>query len=258
MSVGFGALERSPKKGMPETTTHQRLRSRLEYLDQHLETVDAGLTALQNAAKSTIPKTLTLAQMLGEEEKYSTLGKPVTDANRMISYSRSTNVEHALVFLSRIFAEYLRGVLREIYPKKPFQVVGLASAGKSISFPELVKLGSYEAITDKIIDDVFRKLENEQSTEKLLNKFIGQFDLAVDSSIVNEGLKYLEMRHLIIHNDSAADSKFVSDYGEEFQIEVGDKLPRRFEIADKAKSAIRSLADAIDEALFVKKIVESR
>lgn len=234
---------------MPESKAHQIFRSRIEYINQHLEAVDAGLTALDNAASAAIDQTMSIAQMMKKEDKYPSLNKPVSRSNAIVSFSRATNVEHAIIFLFRSFDEYLRNIIRYVFECNPYKVIGLAATGKSVTFPELVKLGNFDAISNKIVRDVYRDLENERSTLKLIKKITNRLGLEMPTEIRDRALSYLEMRHLIVHNDSKVDAAFASKYGAEFQVSEGSKLPRKFSTVTSAKIEIKKLAEVIDQEI---------
>ncbi len=97
-----------------ETKSHQKLRSRIQYLQMHLQTVDVALLVMRGAIPNNIDKKVSLANALGlETGKYSELNHPVNEKDRIINYSRAQNSEYAVITLYRYFTEYLHSLLKE-------------------------------------------------------------------------------------------------------------------------------------------------
>lgn len=76
-----------------------------------------------------------------------------------------------------------------------------------LSYADIFSLGSYAQILDEIARRVYRALEAERCTPKLLDKFIKATKININTVLKEDALLYLEIRHLIIHNNSRADSK---------------------------------------------------
>ena len=162
-----------------------------------------------------------------------------------------------MIALYRYFGEYLRGILGEMYAKVPLAVVGNVT-GNSLQFHELVNLGTYEAIVQRMIDVTFRRLEDERSTTKLLEKIIGHTKIKIDEATREEALRYLELRHLFIHNNGKCDASFEKAHGTHMKIKDGDDLPTDYKTTSAAVAAVTKLLKAIDHDLTHGKFISPR
>jgi len=242
---------------MPETASYQRYRSRIEYLEQHLQLVDLALTKLFQTTRPQRHQPVTFLQALNvTSNRYGRLQHPVNHTPRLTNFSRAQNINHALVSLYRYFAEYLRGILGEIYETDPKLVVG--KAPQSLQFHEIVDLGTYEAVVERMVTTVFRKLENERSTTKLLDKILAHTGVNLPAAKKDAALPYLEMRHLVIHNHGKADQKFVAQYGQQFQLAVDQSLPGTFRTAAEAIRKVTDLLHEVDRQLIAQSTVQAR
>ena len=237
-----------------ETRAHQIFRSRIQYLEMHLQTVDVSLTVMRRSVPTQCDENIAIT--LGfEPSKYGELNHPVKEKDRIINHSRARNSEYALITLYGYFTEYLQNILSEIYKTKPLDVVGKAPKENTISYADIVKLGSYKAISEHIVEKIFRQLENERSTKELLDKILNK-TVSVDETIKTNALKYLDMRHLFVHNSGIIDQLFLSKYGKDISLKVGDKLPTTYENARMAIEAVGLLCQTFDQDLINKGFVQ--
>lgn len=240
-----------------ETTAFQRFRGRLEYLQQHMQVVDVAIKKLFTQTQGNQSQGGTILDALQvTSSRYDRLSHPVTDDARVFNFSRSRNIEHALISLYRYFSEYMRGVLTEVYTTKPMLVVSKAQG--SLQYPDIVKLASYEAVSEKMIGNVFRKLEEERSTVKLLDKILEHTGVIPDPAQKDLALMYLEMRHLFVHNHGKTDEGFVARYGAATKLSLGAKLPTTFKTASSGIGAVETLLKDIDQQLIATGFARSR
>src|SRR5215217_2149498 len=109
-----------------------------------------------------------------------------------------------------------------MYDGRPLDVVSKAQA--SIRFDEVVRLGSYEAICEHMINQVFRNLEGQRNTRKLLSKVLEKTGVEVDRGVLQDAVMYMDMRHLIVHNSSLIDEAFEQSYGSTLGAKAGRRL----------------------------------
>ena len=241
-----------------ETKSYQKFRSRIQYLEMHTQTIDAALNVMRHNIASSDDKKTSLAEILGfEANRYSQLNHPTREKDRIINHSRARNSEYAVITLYSYFTEYLQNILGEIYAHKPLDVVGKSPNELKFSYAEIVKLGSFEAISEKMIANVFRNLENQKSTIELLDKILTR-TVTIDENIKTKGLKYLDMRHLFVHGSGIVDQDFVRKYGEDTSLKVGDDLPTTYGNAKAAIEAVTLLCSTIDQSLISNGFVKSR
>jgi hypothetical protein len=151
----------------------------------------------------------------------------------------------------------MRSILGEMFDGSPLVVAGKAPG--TLQFQEIIRLGSFDAVKEKIVDAVFRKIESERSTIKLLEKIIDHTGVHPDPTIQSTALMYLEMRHLFIHNHGKADAAFVAKYGASINVsQEGQSLPTRSRIAEAAVKAVVALVRDIDTQLIAVGCVTAR
>lgn len=243
---------------MAESLSYQRFRNRIEQLEQHMQAVDLCIAYVLNTTKPKIAAGGTILGALGKTHvKYNRLKHPINHAPRIFNFSKSLNFEHAVMTLYRYFGEYLRGILEEMYSKDPLTVVGKVQ-GNSLQFHELVGLGSYAAITKKMIDITFRRLEDERSTTKLFDRILGHTKILPTQAIKDEALKHLEMRHLFIHNNGKCDASFEKNYGVHFGLKDGDNLPTDYKTASAAIKSVVALLKEVDQSLIAAGFISAR
>jgi len=86
-------------------------------------------------------------------------------------FAMKRNLELLFQQLYTQLNEYLRSILSEMFQKKPIEIVGRFH-GASLKFYEIVKLGSYDAVCEHMIEQVFRDLANKNRNTKSLVKQI--------------------------------------------------------------------------------------
>ena len=128
--------------------------------------------------------------------------------------------EYSILELFSAFTIYMRDITEEMYIKDPMKIVGKVNSGSTMTYVEIIKLGDFDKIRERIINEIFRKFENERSTIKLIDKLLSHTNVNVPDSLKKMSLMYLEMRHLFIHNEGKADDKFINNYGEHVELKT--------------------------------------
>ena len=169
------------------------------------------------------------------------------------------NAENAIRLLYTHLNEYLKAILTEMYIAHPLEIANKAQG--TIPFHRIIKLGSYEAISQYIVDSIFRSLEAEKNTRLLIKKLLAKTGVQIPADIIDEAIIYLDMRHLIVHNASIIDEHFAQIYayvyGDNPFYKNGAKLPISVGLAKKAIEAIKKLCFAIDRGLIDSRYIVS-
>lgn len=191
----------------------QSFEGKIRSLRQHAQLSDVAFAAVNKVCIQNSGNGQTIAKTLGTTTaKHPQLNIPneSRDISRVFATSRIKVNEQALIELYSFFADYVSGVIRELVDKDPNRILGFVPPQNNtdLSYKDILTLGNYNAILDEIAKRVFRALEDERSTPKLLKKFIKTAKLNVPVNIQQNALVFLETRHLIIHNNSKADAKF--------------------------------------------------
>ncbi len=95
------------------------------------------------------------------------------------------------------------------------------------------------------------------STSKLLEKIISTTKISISNEIKQDALLYLEIRHLIIHNNSNVDEKFKRmDKDNKIHI-TGKKLNMTYDLANASMNAAFKLCKSIDDQLIHRTLVST-
>ena len=73
------------------------------------------------------------------------------------------------------------------------------------SSKNIIAAGNWNNIVKMISHDIFRKLERKRNTLLLLKELNTKLGLRVSQKTIDSVMPFLEMRHLIVHNDGKAD-----------------------------------------------------
>ena len=241
----------------PETIPFQRFRGRIHDLKQHVQTVDVALVNAFKMMKAEPDKNKKIAEALGySSKKYTELNHPIRVNPRILSHSKSSTHQYTIIILHTHFSEYVKGLLSEIYKHDPLRVVG--NHGGNIPYKRVVELGDINKINAEMIEAVFRKLENQRSTQKLLDDILSKGNATVDEAVKHRAMAYLEMRHLFIHSSGMADGEFASKYSDIVPATEGSKLPLGYPLVESAIDAVRELCKKTDESMLAGGYVEKR
>lgn len=98
---------------------------------------------------------------------------------------------------------------------------------------------------------IYRSLEKLKSTPKLLDKFIKATGINVPNDVKANALVYLEVRHLIIHNNSKADAKFnqMNNAGLVKVNPSNNKITINFALANSAITSVFILCKTMEDEL---------
>lgn len=199
---------------------------------------------------------LTLNHLLIVDKALSVIAIRKDGEKSLARHAMKRNNELAIQLLYTHLNEYLRSILSEMYAKKPLEIAGKVSA--SLQFHEIINLGSFENVSKKIVDQVFRTLESQRSTRALIEKILDRTDVTIDKETFDEAMFYLEIRHLIVHNSSLIDAKFEANYGSRIKYaKAGNKIPMSVGMAKKAISSLKRLCHNIDSGLISKCYIDS-
>lgn len=249
-----------------ETIARQRFRNRAEDLQRHIQLVDASLRVVIRLARSENHRSIATAAGFGLAQ-YPRLNEPPSEAKRVAKYSRARNAEAAIVQLFRYTSDYFREVLALIYRHDPLMVVGKALGQPSLSFREIVQLGGWDELCQRMVEEVFRSLENERSTPKLMDKLVAKTGVSIPAGLKADALAFLELRHLIIHREGLLDAAYESAYADRAstmtslpreRFVAGQRVPGTTAVVASAFAKVGELIAAIDHGLIEQGIAPPR
>nr|DAH08151.1 MAG TPA: hypothetical protein [Caudoviricetes sp.] len=251
----------SKTKKFGETKALQAFNGSIRTLNQHLQLVDRSLTIANKYVN--INKKDTLAQALAcTIETHPQLNIPCNgiDIARTYATSRKKLNEQAIIELYRIFANYIKNLIEEFIHTDPYPLLNSVCENKDnkIEFRKIIDIGNYDLLIEHMSNIIFRRFENEQSTPKLLDKILSYAKIKIESSALADALLFLEIRHLIIHNNSKADDEFLVKAKNKITIPASKKIPINYKLTEKAIAQISFLCQLIDKELVGKNMVRER
>jgi hypothetical protein len=235
------------------TKAYHRFKQRCDYYDCDLELLDI----LVNQFRA-IPNTnQNLAVALGS-----------TKANYQILGRRRNTQQSRNVVGGHLKSIFIAGFIKDIYEDfEEFVAETMVRAAQKgidaarfvgsykldIDAKFLLDAGDWDTIVRKISNEIFRKLENERSTIKVINGAINRLGLTIPALTIDSALPFLECRHLLVHQDGKADAAFRAKYPT-VRVATG-KIVLSRQFATDAKKAIDDLAKAIDDEIIARGLV---
>lgn len=252
-----------------ESTSFQQLRSSVDFLQTHMQLIDASLMQTIGILRVHTDREQCISEVLNlSAKKYNKLNHPTKQHNNLIRHTQNKNIEFSMIQLYNIFTFYLQNITKEMFQKDPMFIVGKAVVKKdgedkeslTLNYAELIRLGSYENIQDQIVKKIFRGFEELRSTTRLLEKIIKDTKVNISKKVQNDALTFLEMRHLFIHSRGKVDHKYATAFGNMFNpyLKEGDDLPTLFETFSNALPKVIALCETIDKQLIANGFIDKR
>lgn len=174
----------------------------------------------------------------------------------------------------KLALNHLKGTLRAAFLKDIYEDVstyftdllaGAARTGLSterligenkMSFEvnDVLKCGNWESVINLVAETLFRKLENEQSTLKLLIAIDKKLNLGVPETIIQEALPYLEIRHLLVHSDGIADNDFCQRFPA-IGATAGKSIELSYSLITAARTKITEMVVQYDQSAVINNVV---
>lgn len=249
------------EKQFQETKAFQIFDGSIRNLNQHLQLMDRTLCLSHKQLKGNACKTIATA-LGGNTTTHPQLNIPTKDLDisRTIATSRIKINEQAIIETYRHFSNYIKNLIEDFVHKDPMPLLRSVANNKEnvVAFDQIIRCGNFDNIIVKMADMIFRRFENERSTPKLLDKIINYTKITVEEDLKKKALLYLEIRHLIIHNNSKADEDFKIKSESIITLKRDDKIPINFQLTHDAITVICALCKAIDNQLIEKDMVRKR
>ncbi len=244
-----------------ETKAFQAFEGSIRSLKQHSQLTDCSLRVANTLINKSDAESIASA-LCSSVQTHPQLNSPLskTEVSRIFVASRRKLNEHVILELYRIFSNYMRAIIGELMLADPITLLKNVGENKDnkIEFERIILLGSYDGILHYIADMVYRRLENERSTPKLVEKIINYTKIPVNAGLRDKALMYLEIRHLIIHNNSKADDDFVERADGNIEVSKGTKLPINYHLVSDAINSVQQFCKDFDSKLINGKLVRER
>ena len=130
--------------------------------------------------------------------------------------------------------------------------------GGALTYVEITKLGTMEKIEQEIVDTVFRKLENERSTKKLITGVLKGTNVTLAQERLDELLMYMELRHILVHRAGKLDQRFIEKYEapSKLILKVDRKMPMTIGFVRRGLAIAEEVAESIDSQVMKESVGE--
>jgi hypothetical protein len=202
------------------------------------------------------PKAKTIFRFV-DAKKHPRIAKhKSSDHNRNLAVAHLKATVHA-AYIKDLYedaSEYVASLLGSAARKglDPARLIG--EHHMSFEANALLALGGWDAVVQFISRSLFRKLESEQSTKKLLDALDKKLALKADPKIVSAALPYLDVRHLLVHADGVADELFAKAYPH-LGFSAGDAFALEWKLVHEARTHITALVRHYDERALATGVV---
>jgi len=219
-----------------------KLLNRIATYDVDIELMDVlNIYTKQPQNKSNLFK----CAMSAQHPKLSSIKKPSFEYPRIKNHLKSTLYDSIMVWYYEEAMLYLQEALSfAIKNGLDFNRI-MGTDYQEYSSKDIIAAGNWNNIVKKISHDIFRKLERKRNTLLILKELNTKLGLSVSKKTIDNVMPYLEMRHLIVHNDGKADSVFCRRFPS-FSFVQGKKMSINFQMVTNAKKAIIAFVDEFD------------
>lgn len=234
----------------------QRFEGKTRNLQSYLQLIDLSLNLANKQCKKG-DHAKRIADVLGSniiEHQQLNIPNQGADIGRTFVTARNMLHEHAIVEMYAVFSDYLANCISEIVKIRPQNFFSIVQTNKDsrLDFPKIVSLGSYDSILNEMSRIIYRQLESLRSTKEELDKLIQVFDLHIAPNTYSKALAYMEIRHLIIHNNTKADEKFKEMNNAENIVTLlsGSRIKLDYSVSNQMIQSVRLLCQEIDNELI--------
>ncbi|WP_088656300.1 hypothetical protein [Geofilum rhodophaeum] len=252
-----------------ESLSLQRFRKAIENIETNVQLNEAAYSQIILILNKSTDKELDIRDYLKiDKANFSRLNHPVKQSKAIFNNIKKKNIEFGIIQSYNAFSSYLKNVLSEMLAHKPHLVISKAVVTKNgeakenftFTFADIIKAGDYNVIQQNIVDRIFRRLEDEQSTITLLEKIIDGTKVNISNQLKNESLAYLELRHLFIHSSGILDSKYINKYGKILSptLKPGQRIPQTYYTFQNCIQKTLSICKEIDSQLIKEDIIPER
>lgn len=251
---------------MPESRQVQVFRSRCEYLEQHIQVVDAALNLVTDAIDagvSALPTNkrtgATLAEALNfDTTDYPRLQKlPARQWDRTLhTHSERRNYEFALGELYAYFDEYVRSIVEGL-PISAARYPAAAADSVELKADRVKMLLRGNLDLDRAVgESIMQKIRAKRFGKGMAEELCRLFELDLDHRLQHYAHFVLDVRNALIHHSGRVSKSLVKEYGKllktELDVEVEKSLKLNFEFVSAAVLGIKTYMAHLDGMLLNK------
>ena len=195
------------------TKAFHAFEQKLIYFEDDLELIDVLRTSVINGDLTERKSKNVLKNVDPEIHKHIARRKNSDGSRKLIvNHLRATVYASYVKDLYEELTHYLKIILEKsaLNGFDTGRIIGEHSF--KIDARHVLEMGSWENVAHLITESVFRNIEAEKSTLKLIDKIAKKLALNVNIELIEAVLPYLESRHFLVHTDGKVDDEFKRKY----------------------------------------------
>lgn len=185
------------------------------------------------------------------------------------------------IALNTLVKTLRQAFIKDLYEEVTIYITGLLAAAAEkglepgrllgehfvkLNVIDVLRCDDHQSVLDLFAKSLFRVMEDERSTKKLLKDMNHKLGLGVAQSFIDEALPYLDLRHVLVHDDGVADKEFCKKY-EDFNIlhspateklSPGEDIKITHQVVEGARDKVGSLVQEYDKCAIDKDLIPTR
>jgi len=163
---------------------------------------------------------------------------------KVIGHLRQTLYAAHIKDLYEDFVDYLAAISRSVMRNGIAADAARGDFKVQLAASSILECGSWPAVLDAVHDALEERLKalGTHKTVEFLDKRVG---LGLDEALVEVAFRYLDLRHLLVHEDGRADERFCKCHPE-FLATPGRTIKLDATITREARRAITALVEHLD------------
>lgn len=193
----------------------------------------------------------------GVTDKHIRLSRRHNISSTRILISTHLRQSYYTSFIKDVYEEvtsYLNRILYECALKNldPNRFIGDISL--NIPATDILHCSSMEDVIKHITNIIYRKLENQKNTKKLIINISNRLGLDVNETDVSNAIELLNIRHIFVHRDGIPDKEFL-EKNPNIPLRKNNRIKLSYPLLMKIKDAAFRIVDSIDREIILKKLI---
>lgn len=126
----------------------------------------------------------------------------------------------------------------------------------SITANEILSTTSHPEVISLVTKKIYQNIESDKSTIGLVEKICKRLDIKINQDTIDEAIKYLEMRHIFVHEDGKPNKAFKERYPDVKLNQKGRICFTDIDLHD-VRDKIIELISSLDKEMVTKKLIIS-
>lgn len=124
-----------------------------------------------------------------------------------------------------------------------------------MTYREILRKNNFDALIEQITKDTFREIENKRDTTTILEEILKRLRINIPKKTLTDVLPYLEIRHLLVHNDGKIDNRFKSKYPDILKLNPNNKIDINIAFIMELKNKVVNLVKLYDNEIISKGLI---